>query len=532
MSSPGRDPGALSVFPDAAPPGSPVITRRRSSVSASDISELGNRPRPSPTVPRSFDPNDPEAWERQRTMDVDMAMHLSRARRETVLTSPTTSPFEISQPVPENALLSLSENEEREIHLARGQTLREEQGESAEEVVPTTHPSHSLVDLNVHLHQAQDPALLVPSEPLQDSSGSVFDLPVYQDNVSRTNFDFAIMEQFAITERAALGLTSAPSARFSLNALRETRNRNLAPIAPSASTSSAPPNLPEGNSTFTPSDQLQPDPSAVAATSHDTTATTATSITFPHRKLSESHPTPRIHHRKGIGGKMALFEGHPNDPTSPSSLPARFLAQHTHPHPHDNFITPSSSLYQTAPPPTMGTGILNTGHDRPYRFSFYSNALATTIHARSLSELPAEGQTFEGLFSGVSAGNGGGANGGPAAEKPGVGTRPLASPSLNSRPATAVGSNRGATTMNNSLDSSYFNHAGSNSGARSGLVGGGGGGNGKYETDGDSDASTWWLDVQSPTDEEMKMLSKVSCVPVSNMHPELAVDLFLSSSGY
>lgn len=28
----------------------------------------------------------------------------------------------------------------------------------------------------------------------------------------------------------------------------------------------------------------------------------------------------------------------------------------------------------------------------------------------------------------------------------------------------------------------------------------------------DSDATTWWLDVQSPTDEEMKMLSKVNIV--------------------
>lgn len=69
-------------------------------------------------------------------------------------------------------------------------------------------------------------------------------------------------------------------------------------------------------------------------------------------------------------------------------------------------------------------------------------------------------------------------------------------------------------TMNNSLDSSYFNHGSGTSGTRkteskSALVGGGGGVNGKYETDGDSDAKTWWLDIQSPTDEEMKMLSKV-----------------------
>jgi len=74
------------------------------------------------------------------------------------------------------------------------------------------------------------------------------------------------------------------------------------------------------------------------------------------------------------------------------------------------------------------------GHDRPYRFSFHSNALPSAIHARSLGELPADGQTFEQLFSGV--------------------TSPPAGSS-------------------------------------------------------DSDNNTWWLDILNPTDEEMKMLSKV-----------------------
>ncbi|EPQ59199.1 cora-domain-containing protein [Gloeophyllum trabeum ATCC 11539] len=77
------------------------------------------------------------------------------------------------------------------------------------------------------------------------------------------------------------------------------------------------------------------------------------------------------------------------------------------------------------------------GHDRPYRFSFYSNALSATIHARSLSELPAEGQTFENLFAGVHV-----------------------------------------------------------------------------------EGNTWWLDVQNPTDEEMKMLSKVF-----GIHPLTAEDI-------
>jgi len=41
------------------------------------------------------------------------------------------------------------------------------------------------------------------------------------------------------------------------------------------------------------------------------------------------------------------------------------------------------------------------GHDRPYRFSFYSNSLPAVIHARSLDELPADGQTFEQLFPSI-----------------------------------------------------------------------------------------------------------------------------------
>jgi magnesium transporter len=145
-------------------------------------------------------------------------------------------------------------------------------------------------------------------------------------------------------------------------------------------------------------------------------------------------------------------------------------------------------------------GILHSGHDRPYRFSFYSNSLAATIHARSLSELPADGQTFEELFSGTSSGN---VNG---SDKPGGPTRPTSPPLFNSRPGTGMGFNRG-TTVNSSLDSSYFNHGGGNAGLRKSDPKGGG--NWKYDSDGDSDAKTWWLDIQSPTDEEMKMLSKV-----------------------
>ena len=95
---------------------------------------------------------------------------------------------------------------------------------------------------------------------------------------------------------------------------------------------------------------------------------------------------------------MALFESaNPDTPSSFSALLGQVLGQ--------NPSIPRGPSYDhiAGIHPTAGLpgGILNTGHDRPYRFSFYSNALSATIHARSLSELPAEGQTFEELFQGV-----------------------------------------------------------------------------------------------------------------------------------
>ncbi|KPV75990.1 uncharacterized protein RHOBADRAFT_14111 [Rhodotorula graminis WP1] len=83
------------------------------------------------------------------------------------------------------------------------------------------------------------------------------------------------------------------------------------------------------------------------------------------------------------------------------------------------------------------------GGPRPYRFSFYSNALPSTIHARSLAEIPGEGQSFEELFLGSRQ---------PPGEKP-----------------------------------------------RTGVM----------RSDEDAEANTWWLDVMCPTDQEMKVLSKV-----------------------
>ncbi|KIO12395.1 hypothetical protein M404DRAFT_124379 [Pisolithus tinctorius Marx 270] len=106
------------------------------------------------------------------------------------------------------------------------------------------------------------------------------------------------------------------------------------------------------------------------------------------------------------------------------------------------------------------SGIMAPVDDRPYRFSFYSNSLSATIHARNLSELPAEGQSFQDLFTGISI------------------------PSEGST-FKGIGSNRRSEKP---------------PGDPGKPIGSSGG---------DYEASTWWLDVLSPTDEEMNVLSKV-----------------------
>ncbi|KAJ7129276.1 hypothetical protein C8R44DRAFT_829860 [Mycena epipterygia] len=152
---------------------------------------------------------------------------------------------------------------------------------------------------------------------------------------------------------------------------------------------------------------------------------------------------------------MALFEGNTGD-------------------------SPPSFTIDAAQTTTGIPGILHTGHDRPYRFSFYSNALSATIHARSLSELPAENQSFTDLFSGL-----------PPREQ-GASQAPPTRPG----PTPVVGDKAPRHSNYKPL------------------------GERPRHNDSDAESSTWWLDVQSPTDDEMKMLSKVFSI-----HPLTTEDI-------
>ncbi|KZT71510.1 hypothetical protein DAEQUDRAFT_666025, partial [Daedalea quercina L-15889] len=160
---------------------SPVRLRRSNSDPHQDVdpSVSHSRPRLSPTLTRGYNPNDPEVRERQRAMDADMAMHLSRARSNTV-TSPPTSPV---APVPHTLSNSespvnfpvLSLQEEQDVHDARGRPHINSDPDNAEHYHPGPAPD---AHLN-HLSAAHDPTLLVSLETAETEAG----LPMYQASV-------------------------------------------------------------------------------------------------------------------------------------------------------------------------------------------------------------------------------------------------------------------------------------------------------------------------------------------------------------
>lgn len=191
-------------------------------------------------------------------------------------------------------------------------------------------------------------------------------------------------------------------------------------------------------------------------------------------------------------------------------------------------------------------------NDRQYRFTFYSNALPNTIHARHLYELPAAGQSFEELFMGLEPG------GYKREEEQGEST-PAENPSnpdlasdkekvASSRPrsalATALQGGRmesdtapptGANTpelvpptlrsmppaqarLGNAIPSTRNSTAAANEKARA-MPGGG------IRMDQDPEMCTWWLDVLCPTDQEMKMLSRVF-----GIHPLTTEDILMEET--
>ncbi|KAF8504203.1 hypothetical protein JB92DRAFT_2738365 [Gautieria morchelliformis] len=303
---------------------------------------------------------------------------------------------------------------------------------------------------------------------------------MYQPALYRSNFDYSHMEQFGDEERGRLGIGSPSRHR----AILQSPPPNAR--TPAVAVAALPPAF---DSTETaegePSDRLTDRESSPEFTR------------LRQRKLSQSN-TPGV--RRGKSGKLALFEGNVNGVLGappPSLVPAAsglFLGAA-----NDGRYAAGSSGWGIG----SSVGINGQGHDRPYRFSFYSNSLSATIHARSLSELPAEGQTFEELFAGKLY----------SEDEP-------SPPTEGKGPANGAKQARGVAIPTPPLRNSR--------GGTPGPVADGGLGplldkkgqmaHGGMEDDGES--NTWWLDILDPTDDEMRMLSKVFSI-----HPLTTEDI-------
>jgi hypothetical protein len=229
-------------------------------------------------------------------------------------------------------------------------------------------------------------------------------------------------------------------------------------------------------------------------------ATNADGKTMRQRKLSESVAPGRFQR------KLALFEGG-NAGLDTASTPRSILDTAS------PLLAPGGPTNGRIIDETYGSGGndgKNAGSARPYRFSFYSNALPSTIHARSLAEIPAEGQTFEELFVGRQS---------PPPdlqqdeESYADEIRTAFSPPQPSNMSqfgteTPTGQHSSRASLSGASKPPGFAGSNNNSNDMKSQPG-------RMRSEMDAETNTWWLDVMCPTDQEMKVLSKVSYLPVA-----------------
>ncbi|KAH9943148.1 cora-domain-containing protein [Epithele typhae] len=299
---------------------------------------------------------------------------------------------------------------------------------------------------------------------------------MYQATVDRAEvqqqYEFSLMEEYARGEKARLGI--------------HTPGTTLDYRQPQASSSTQIP-LPSSSE----------DP--LAGPGEPASQDSSMPFTLPlpkvrHRKLSVSSPAPRR-------GKMALFEQGAPPPSIVLRAPHLAMGTTLSAVPSYDNLGDSHRGTQDAAAHGMGGGP-GSGHDRPYRFSFYSNSLSATIHARSLSELPADGQSFEDMFMGRNHSHDASD---PTSARPSILQRANAS-----LPGSIPTS--GATSPVPPL--------GMSSGISKLMPGMPGAPGERRPGDGTGTDSTWWLDVLAPTDDEMKLLSKVFSI-----HPLTTEDI-------
>jgi magnesium transporter len=311
---------------------------------------------------------------------------------------------------------------------------------------------------------------------------------------ARNRYDFAAMEEFAAKEREVLHLPAEGGwAMNNQEGMRQRRNGGIG-----SEEELAPQSYDTGMDRTTTMSAFgdEPDSTAFSPKESESAHGTTGFHRRRQRKLSQSNPVLRR------GGRLALFEGIGSHATPEEGEPA------------DN-DTPSAPVpfKSRAPKNPLSSAAANgfapytdtpAGHDRPYRFSFYSNNLPVTIHARTLAELPAEGQTFEDLFKGRATMD-------ETRGVPATGSGSLDSTIRRSTTGSETPEKDPNMAQPNGKMSLLARAAGTAS--KAGGSGPGQGGSPEH----DPEAFTWWMDVHSPTDEEMRMLSKVCHAPADHL---------------
>lgn len=314
--------------------------------------------RHSPTLKRNHDFDEFEEQERQRAMDVDSAMQLSRARSASVAIKQRSSYINShsanSSLQQERLQERLSRDEDRPAFVTSPIASEDEPqldapGTSSISDTPPLQP----LNPNHEPHMIMD---IVPDESVLGG------LPTYQ-HTYRSSFNFSLLDDFVAKENVKPDYPSVPQSSSNLAIrLRNVPRSGLLLRQPAS----------EYEDISAPVDRTNKN-------SDD-----SESIRIRRRKIVQNEASqPRK-----LGGKMALFEGN-------SAAPPTLIRR-----PTGDFNTlpsfeRSRDNIREAQEPNLYT---HTDYDKPFRFSFYSNTLSATIHARTLSELPAEGQSFESLF--------------------------------------------------------------------------------------------------------------------------------------
>ncbi len=333
--------------------------------------------------------------------------------------------------------------------------------------------------------------------------------PVYQPVSYRSNFDYLLMESFAADERAQRG----PDVWSGMNGsvMGAEIRRRLAQSGVTVPKES-------GDDAFRVQKANVTGNDLIGGAGDDVGRETADGFLvdspptleerFAHkrqRKLSHSNPNPRRQ------AKLAMFEGGVGLPPAAQSMPSQtFSPSGTGPSAFG--VSSARSVYFGHP---NRPGTTDPDQERPYRFSFYSSSMTQTIHARSFGEIPAEGQTFEDLFLGrppkttTNVRQETTSSGASVAAPPHNGVANGSSTPITAQSSSTNGRTLRAGMPANATDIGQLKPKEGLFSRHSNRIDGNGGPVPANVIEDDPDFATWWLDILSPTDDEMKMLSKV-----------------------